>query len=109
MSQTELAHAMQSSGMTHWRQNTVSRIETGKQEVTLREMQALGGILGDVTSGTDFATAVKQAAGEIRNRLLDRKLRAVEESLNAALEDVQWLRAAVQGKVKDDGEHHEET
>lgn len=109
MSQTELAKAMQVAGMTHWRQNTVSRIETGKQEISVREAEALRGIVGDVLAGTDFASTVRQAAGEFRNKLLDRKLRAVEASLNAALEDVRWLRTVVRGKVEDDGEHHEET
>ena len=46
MTQDQLARAMRGSGLSHWRQNTVSRIEAGSQEVSLDEARALAGFFG---------------------------------------------------------------
>lgn len=65
LSQAELAKRMRELGRTNWHQNTVSRIELGKQEViVLADIRALGeildkGILRDTHLGrmlTDLGT-----------------------------------------------------
>ena len=93
LSQVALADAMREAGMDHWRQNTVSRIETGKQELTFREVKVLSQILGNITAGIDSFDQVRRAAGELRDSILSRKLQRAEASLVAALEEIRELRS----------------
>lgn len=63
LSQEQLAAHMRSAGATHWRQNTVSRVETGKQEPTFLEVVYLAGILGtEVYRGTALAAQLDRVA-----------------------------------------------
>lgn len=53
LSQSGLADCMREAGATHWRQNTVSRIERGLQPPTFAEVEELASILGHgVLQGT---------------------------------------------------------
>ena len=81
LSQTELADGMQDAGQTHWRQNTVSRVERGQQDVNLDEIQALEEVLdGDVLEDTEFA--VKSAAKfAVRDMAVRSRLESAEKLL----------------------------
>lgn len=92
MSQTELAAAMVKAGRTHWRQNTVSRVETGKQELSFGDLRALQGILGPITEGMPSMERATKAAGALKDVILSRKLQAVQAQLESALADVRKLR-----------------
>ncbi len=126
MSQTALAQAMQEQGLSHWRQNTVSRVETGKQELSVRELRALGEILGPVLGGTDFAGTLAQAARGTLNAMLVLHLRRLHLALDKSMTElaqadaeIRWLRTAfdddyepteqeLEGRGEGLGEHHEE-
>lgn len=101
MSQTALAEAMRGAGKTHWRQNTVSRIESGKQGLTVSEVSALRTILGDVLAGTSFSEKARQIADAITERATATRLRNAEAALSTAqefieqaLKEIQALRTA---------------
>lgn len=95
LSQEALAEAMREAGQAHWRQTTVSRIENGKQELTVRELRSLEGILGNVMAGTRISEAASSAAKAVRDAVLVRRLRRLDESLTAALEELTAAREDV--------------
>lgn len=66
LSQGELAERMRDEGRSNWWQNTVSRIELGRQAVvTLADIMALQKILGtEVVEGTELSAAMKDVARE---------------------------------------------
>ena len=66
LSQGELAERMRDEGRSSWWQNTVSRIELGRQAVvTLADIMALQKILGtEVVEGTELSAAMKDVARE---------------------------------------------
>lgn len=61
LSQVQLADAMRDRGQTHWRQNTVSRVENGRQPLDLSEFEPLAEILGDFLQGTPEAASLSSA------------------------------------------------
>lgn len=61
MSQAELAAAMRERGQLHWRQNTVSRVENGRQPLDFLELEPLGEILGNILDGTAEAQSISRA------------------------------------------------
>lgn len=46
LSQQQLADSMREHGQDHWRQNTVSRVEAGRQSLDIAELEALQQCLG---------------------------------------------------------------
>lgn len=83
LSQAALAEAMRERGQGHWRQTTVSRIETAKQAVSVGEAVELAAILGDV-----LADVLPQAATPASEQL-----RALNFRLAAAIHDMRRLAA----------------
>lgn len=96
MSQAALADEMRSHGQDHWRQNTVSRVETGKQDLSFGELRVLTDVLGNVLEGTSVGATMsavgKQLADAARERFVKTRLRALDERLTAALDEVHQLR-----------------
>jgi transcriptional regulator with XRE-family HTH domain len=96
LSQTALAKAMRTAGHD-WHQNTVSRIENGRQAVHMREMEHLEPVLGgDLLDGTKFAATFaeqwKSFGEEMINRLVQRRLETAESALAKATEELRQLR-----------------
>jgi transcriptional regulator with XRE-family HTH domain len=111
MSQTALAEAMQEAGQTHWRQNTVSRVETGKQAFSLGEVRALTDILGgDVMAGTFFSQSLRTSARGLQRAVVARRLKQADDALSQALTDIRELRGHFDDKYREAhrGEHHQE-
>lgn len=96
LSQSALADAMRERGQDHWRQNTVSRVETGKQSLNFGELRDLTDVLGNVLEETKLGGAMsslgKHIAEKERKRYLDKRLRSLDERLTAALDEVRQLR-----------------
>lgn len=123
MTQAELAHAMYSAGQTHWRQNTVSRVEHGRQKMGFEDLEAISGILGDVLAGTAAGERLRKSAWGFQRRILNQRLGRLEGVLQDALDGVQELRMVYDvdyreenpelrkmllGEGVDDGQHPEE-
>ncbi len=66
MSQTELAHAMQSAGRSTWHQTTVSRVERGLQPVEYEDAGPLTNIIGDFLEGTEAKARVQEITAAIQ-------------------------------------------
>lgn len=96
LSQSALADAMRERGQDHWRQNTVSRVETGKQSPNFGELRDLTDVLGNVLEETKLGGTLsslgKHIAEKGRKRYLDKRLRSLDERLTAALDEVRQLR-----------------
>ena len=111
MSQTALAEAMQEAGQTHWRQNTVSRVETGKQALSFGEVRVLTDILGgDVMAGTFFSKSLRKSARGLQRAVVARRLKQADDALSQALTDIRELRGHFDDKYREAhrGEHHQE-
>lgn len=95
MSQAQLAEAMCERGQTHWRQTTVSRIENGRQSMTMGEHRDLEEVLGpDVISGTELQLSLRQFSSVVADSVISMRVRRLEELLTEAgetLEDLQQL------------------
>ena len=90
-SQGRLAAYMRAQGSTAWRQNTVSRIETGKQDPSLQEIGHLVSALGtDVLRGTIEEMLLQQAGGWM-------KTKATEQ----AIQDLYDLSGQLNDKIHD--------
>lgn len=86
MSQVRLAAAMVEAGHTHWRQNTVSRIERAEQKLTVGEGKALEAILGgNVTAGTSFAGPIGLTGQAMADGWTRGRARQIEAALEEAL------------------------
>lgn len=92
MTQAELAHAMFSAGQTHWRQNTVSRVEHARQKLGMDDLEAISEVLGNVLEGTEVAQRISASAGALKRSLTLQKLRAADDALAEALMHVRGLR-----------------
>lgn len=99
LSQTALALAMREAGQTHWRQNTVSRVETGRQSLNVGEFRALSEILGNVLEGTPLGDRLAEAGRSLVRNIVAVRLRnaetalgKVETALAQALDEVRTLR-----------------
>lgn len=87
MSQAEMGKAMASRGHEHWRQTTVSRVETGRQAIKVAEMETLSEILGvSVIEGTGLAQSSRDLGRQAREQAVLHRVRQVEESLLDALQ-----------------------
>ena len=86
MTQEDLARAMRGSGQEHWRQNTVSRVEAGRQEPSLHDARALIGLFG-VDLFDDDVVPVEQ------RELLAQRVEALERSAADMLRELQILKA----------------
>lgn len=121
LKQAELATAMRAAGATHWHQNTVSRIENGKQRIAIRDLRPLSGILGEgVLEGTvlsemmsDIGGAVKRyyssvlpadgslqraaqlASEAVRQRMISTRLDTIEGTLDGVEESLTTAREAL--------------
>lgn len=93
MSQTALGKAMHDAGQTHWRQNTVSRVESGTQKLTLGELKDLGLILGNVLEGTWLESTA--FASETNSAFVRRQLDLAEEALKQAAASIALLRGTL--------------
>lgn len=93
MSQEELASRMRESEQTHWHQNTVSRVEAGKQRVNLAEIHALNAILGgNVIEGFDQQGLSSLNVSYVN--LIDSQLSFLTGSLEGIQERLRYLRQA---------------
>ena len=93
MSQAALADAMRERGQDHWRQNTVSRVETGKQSLSVGEVIALEEILGGpLMRGTEFNARFKEFSAHVVRAGTAKRLKRADEALTSALEEIRELR-----------------
>lgn len=92
LSQTELADAMRTAGIDRWRQNTVSRIEHGEQELRSGEIAELYRIRGPVLTGTREAERMSGAAEAFASRQVVDALRRADDALVEALVAVRAVR-----------------
>lgn len=93
LSQAALADAMREAGQGHWRQNTVSRVENGRQEVYLGELDALERILGGVLAGTELESALRDMGNTAQRVITVKRLRQVHQALIEAEKVISELRA----------------
>lgn len=88
LSQQALADEMRHQGMDHWRQTTVSRVESGAQVVDCDEWLALEGIVGaDVLAGTRYellGSPPRPSAGRARDTHLRAGFSQAREALEAS-------------------------
>lgn len=102
LTQSGLASLVQAMGLDHWRQTTVSRIESRTQDLTAQEVMALGGIFGRTLfegtvlawAGTEYAE-VTEAAQQYAERAME--LAALEQRLAMAQAEL----AAASGRAEE--------
>lgn len=94
LSQTALAEVMREQGHD-WHQNTVSRIENGRQSLSVGEVRHLGRILGgNVLAGTALGKSMSELASTLTDAAIANGLREAVAALAKAMEaltDVQEL------------------
>lgn len=87
LSQAALAEEMRKIGQAHWHQNTVSRVEAGKQGVNSLELVSLQEILRTPLAPTPGSVGLPTAT------LLSAHLDAVERTIASLTEQVTVMRA----------------
>lgn len=114
MSQKALATAMHDAGLTHWRQNTVSRVENGRQPLDVEELQALTVILGkdflsesirssDLTQAVEKILPVLKKANTMTGlRFLRKDLEAIKQHIKQMDESLAILEATWWPDTSDD-------
>lgn len=104
LSQGELAQLMTERGRP-WHQNTVSRIELGKQELdSLDDVIVLQGILGpDLIAGTPLARGMDSSARLSFHSAAVEELKSIYSSLNDLQQSVQRLATLVGTLMEDEG------
>lgn len=95
LSQSDLAAMMRAAGAGHWRQTTVSRVETGKQALTWQDVQALEAVLGDVTGGEGAESARRDAAASAEGALVALRLQALERDVRSTMEALEGVLVAM--------------
>lgn len=96
-SQTKLAEAMNerfhADGFQDqdWYQNTVSRIEAGRQRVNGREGKLLIELLGNVLVGTQSAERFAETAKTFTDHAVRQQVRDAREALKTAADKLDWL------------------
>lgn len=98
LSQAELARRMYDAGQTHWRQNTVSRVENGKQPLNAGEIQALAAILEkDLLEGSpvfgELKNTIQKMAPALKTANTRAAIRQMRRHFNAAKEEMGEVEA----------------
>jgi transcriptional regulator with XRE-family HTH domain len=95
LTQIQLAEQMRQRGHG-WQQNTVSRIEGGKQALDVTEIEDLAEVLStDFLAGTQLGAALDSLSRTMANQLIDNQLRQAEQALAAASDALAVLKRTI--------------
>lgn len=105
LSQTALAEAMRAAGHD-WHQNTVSRVENGRQRLDVGEMEDLAQIIdGNFLAGTHVEETMRRLARTVVDRAVERRLKRAEVALAQASEALSELRHLIEIQGRGNDEH----
>lgn len=102
LTQAELAERLVTRGQTHWRQSTVSRVETGERPLTAADVMDLTAAL----DGADLFEGVQLYPGDTWFKLIEREVvmqrfLAIEDALGSVVVQVASLRDSLGLDAKD--------